>query len=263
MSTRHGFAISGAAFAVLILAAGGVVALSLHQWFNPAHDETHTRHHTGVSRLAVDTSAGDLTITATNAPGREVAVTRQLAWNHGAPPRESERRHGRTLAVAASCPAEARVGFDTCRVALTITVPADLPVSVHADSGDATVRGLSGSVRLHDDSGDVRLADLSGPLRVQVDSGSVRGSGLRSPQVRTSTDEGDTTLTFTAVPDSVSAASSSGSLHVAVPETADGYDVHDRVERGDRNIRVPDRAGASHRIDLSVGVGSLTLAYTG
>lgn len=262
MSVRRGFAISGAAFAALLAAAGGVVMLSLHQWMDPAHRHTSTQHHSGVSRLTVDSGSGDVTIAAAPDGTSTVAVTRHLSWNRVAP-RVSEKKQGHTLVVSASCPSESHVGFDTCRVSLTITVPAGTPVSAHAGSGDMTVRDLSGPVRIDDGDGNVQLANLSGSVQVEANDGNVVGSGLRSPRVRTSTDDGNTTLTFSDVPDSVSASSSSGNMTVAVPEAADGYAIHHKVGDGGTNIHVPDRSGAPHRIDLTVGDGNLTLDYSG
>lgn len=259
MSARRWFAISGAAFAALIVAAGGVVALSLHQWMDPAHRHTSTRHHGGVSRLTVVSSTGDVTIAAAPRGATTVAVTRHLSWNRVAP-KVSEKQHGHTLAVTASCPSESHVGFDTCRVSLTIRVPAGTSVSARTDSGDTTVRDVSGAVRLYDGSGDVMMTNLSGPVEVQADSGDVFGTELHSTRVRIADDSGDTTLTFVSVPDSVVVTASSGQVDVAVPRSA-GYDVRDSADSGDTKIRVPDQPGASHRISLSTSSGDVTLGY--
>jgi putative adhesin len=260
VSARRWFAISGVAFAVLIAAAGGVVALSLHQWMDPAHRHTSTQHHGGVSRLTVDSGSGDVTISAAPQGTTTVAVTRHLSWNRVAP-EVSEKQHGHTLAVSASCPTESHVGFDTCRVSLTIKVPADTSVSAHTDSGDTTVRDLSGAVRLYDGSGNVMMTNLSGPVEVQADSGDVFGTELHSTRVRTADDSGDTTLTFDGVPDSVAVTASSGRVDVSVPRSAE-YAVQGKADSGSKDIHVPDRAGAPHRINLSTSSGDVVLGYT-
>ena len=58
-------------------------------------------------------------------------------------------------------------------VDLTITVPANLDVTIHGDSTDADLTNIDGQVNADTSSGDLRLNHINGPLNLNTDSGNV------------------------------------------------------------------------------------------
>ncbi len=135
------------------------------------------------------------------------------------------RRRGSEVEVLAGCQAWLNPG---CGVAVTVTVPREVPVVLTGGSGDVVLDGLSGVVGVSTTSGDVRGdALVIGDLTVSARSGDVRAAFAEDPRaVKVGTASGDVALTLPAeVPYLVDAASTSGGVDVGI-DTAD-----DQVQR--------------------------------
>ncbi|GAA4216113.1 DUF4097 family beta strand repeat-containing protein [Actinocatenispora rupis] len=255
---RRSLAIPAAAFVVLLIVVGGAVLLSLRQSLSPAHRETTpTKTYRGADKLMIDLSSADIVLRG--GTGDAVRVSRTMSWNNSRPEVSVDVEDG-TLAVRSNgC--RHGVGFDTCRVSITVTLPATLPVSMRTESGDARLTGLTGPVRVRTSSGDVTASGLSGELDAQIDSGDLTADDVTSPRVNVIADSGNVQLTFAAVPQRVVARTSSGDLRLRVPRTGDGYAISTAVSSGDRRVVPTSRAGSAHRLDLSADSGDLTVDY--
>lgn len=253
---RHGLAISGVIFVVLLLVAGAVVLLSLKQALRPSHHDSATHRHGHVTRLQL--SAEDSVDVAVQ-PVRgtsEVSVTSTLSWNRERPAVEQKAR-GRTLRVGASCPSGAHLGFAACHASLTVKVPESLPVKLEDNSGDVHIGALTGPLNVAVSSGNLWLTGTSGATNATVDSGDLHASRLRTDTLTASADSGDTYLTFATAPKRLAIRSDSGDAHLTVPPTASGYRVTGYSSDGERHIAVSVAAGASHRIDAQLDSGEL------
>jgi len=250
-----GMAISALVFAVLLVLLGMAVLLSLRHSLRPAHHQTQSASYGGVTAIASHVDRADLTVRPGS--GKAVTIRRTLAWSQNRP-RVAVTQRGGTLSVDASCPSEA--GFPVCHIALTVTVPKTMPLSLDTESGDVTVTGLTGPLKTHTVSGDITLRDLSGVLDLHADSGNVTATHLRSRTVRSVASSGDTTLGFATAPDSVRATASSGDIAVQVPLGPD-YAISSQVSSGDKHIDVPNTTGAAHQISLVASSGDLRVDY--
>ncbi len=258
----RGLTISALAFALLILVAGGAVLLSLRQSLHPSHHSTGGYGYQGVSQLTMDLGSAKVRVRAGAAGSRGVTVEQKLAWNRRQPTVE-RRQTGDALSVRASCPSDGMTfGFRTCRVELTVTVPADLPVTLLASSGDIGASGLSGPVHIRATSADVTLDGLSGPVTANLDSGNVGAHDLRSHSVRVSASSGDVTLGFRSAPRAVDVAVSSGNVHVRVPHEASGYQVSSTVSSGDTTVGVRRSGHSPHHMTLRASSGDVRVDYT-
>jgi hypothetical protein len=258
---RRSLAIPATAFVLLLLVVGAAVLLSLRQSLSPAHRETlPKRTYTGLSKLAVDLDSADITLRS--GAGRSVLVERTLTWNNDRPSVHVDKA-GDTLTVRSDgCRSGISFGFTTCRVQITVTLPADMPVSMQTDSGDAQVTGLTGPVRAHTSSGNLRLSRLSGALDADIDSGDLDADEISSPTVRARSSSGDVRIAFASAPDRVVASSSSGNVTVRVPQVATGYAISTEVSSGDRHVPA-SHSGSPHHLDLTADSGDVTVDYAG
>ncbi|HEY3503880.1 MAG TPA: DUF4097 family beta strand repeat-containing protein [Actinocatenispora sp.] len=256
---RLRLAIPAAAFVVLLLVVGVAVLLSLRQSLSPAHRETLPKKtYTGLSKLAVDVNSADVTLQP--GTGRSIVVERSLTWNNDRPSVRVEKS-GDTLDVGSEgCRSGIDFGFTTCRVKITVTLPATMPVSLRIDSGDARVSGLSGALKAHMSSGNLRLSRMSGAIDADVDSGDLIGDEISSATVHAESSSGDLRFEFGAAPDRVVARSSSGDVNLRLPRISAGYAISTDVSSGDR--RVPaSHNGSPHRLDLAADSGDVTVDY--
>lgn len=256
---RHrGLAISGIVFVVLILLIGGAVLLSLRQALNPAHSDTVRRTFGHIDRLVVTSRSNDVTVVAAPAGSDTVTITGKLQWNRKRPTVRPVVS-GHRLHVESSCAGELHWGFSTCRADLTVAVPAGTALDLRAESGDASVRGLTGAVDVEASSGNLKLTGLTGPVHAATQSGGIAATGLRSAKVRATASSGDINLAFGTAPDDVTATASSGNIDIAVPETPDGYAVTYQVSSGDPHVTVARHRTSPHRLRAEASSGDIKI----
>jgi hypothetical protein len=294
---RRGLALSGAAFAALILLTGGGVLISL--WLSSATETAHASPaYDGVTALKVSIGSGTLEINADRSAGTRTTVASQLRWSPRTTgkPTVSAHRDGGVLTVdSPGC--AGGFGFHTCQVALTIAVPPGLPVTVvgdstdttvtgstgtlrattesggltvrdataavtaTVDSGDLTVDGAAGPLNLRTSSGDVRLSGASGDLTARVDSGDFTGTELSCPHATVASSSGGQLLEFAAAPSAVHTTADSGNTRILVPGGSGPYAVTANVDSGDRTVQVDNDQTASRTIDASTSSGDLVINY--
>ncbi|WP_327108104.1 DUF4097 family beta strand repeat-containing protein [Nonomuraea glycinis] len=205
----------------------------------PAQEDTVSYDVTGkVAALHVETDSGSVEVVESDRQG--IRVTERLTW-HKSRPETSHEVRGDTLELAFTCPNTWGWGAigTSCDVSYQVEVPKGLRVQATSDSGNLT------------------LKDLSGNLEVTSDSGAIETSGLTGKQVVTKTDSGDMTLAFTGRPDKVTTSTDSGETVVHLPQGP--YDIVTETDSGAKDIKAVADSSAASSIDLSSDSGDLSV----
>jgi hypothetical protein len=143
--------------------------------------------------------------------------------------------------------------FSSGGAALTDVGKVDLKVS----SGDITIKGATGPVKVTATSGDIRINDAKAGVTMQVTSGDIEAIDITGPVVaKVNSGEAHVTL---RTPGSVTAQVDSGDLGLVVPQG--DYQVRSKVGSGDlNNGGVANVPGAKNILDLRIGSGDLSVA---
>ncbi|MFI6739351.1 DUF4097 family beta strand repeat-containing protein [Nonomuraea sp. NPDC050451] len=189
-----------------------------------------------VAGLRIGSDSGTVEVVESDRQG--IHVTEHLVWRKNKP-ETSHEVQGDTLALTFKCPRTWGLGSGatSCDVNYKVEVPKGLHIKINSDSGDMTLKGLSGEVDVHSDSG------------------VIEASGLSGKRVITETDSGDVQLAFTAQPDKVVSSSDSGAIRVRVPQGP--YNVIAKTDSGAKDITAATDASAPRTIELSSDSGDL------
>ncbi|MEV0828117.1 DUF4097 family beta strand repeat-containing protein [Nonomuraea rubra] len=192
-----------------------------------------------VAALHVEADSGTVEVVESDRSG--IRVSERLVWRKNKPKATHEVR-GDTLELAFTCPATWGFGAIgvSCEVSYHVEVPRGLRVKVGSDSGDLT------------------LKNLSGELEARSDSGAIEAGGLTGGQVVARTDSGDMTLTFTGQPDKVTTSTDSGRTEIHVPQGP--YAIKARTESGGKEITAKADPSAPRAIELTSDSGDLEVA---
>ncbi|PZG22340.1 hypothetical protein C1J01_03910 [Nonomuraea aridisoli] len=189
-----------------------------------------------VSAIRIEADAGGIEVVESDRQG--VHVTERLSWRRSKPEATHETQ-GDTLVLGFGCPGGGWLGGGSCDVGYEVEIPKGLRVTAVSDSGNVTLR------------------DLSGDLDVTSDSGSIEGSGLASRQVVMESDSGAITLAFAAQPDKVETSADSGSTEVRVP--GGPYNIVTTTDSGRKEIGTPHDASAPRSLTLSSDSGAIKI----
>jgi DUF4097 and DUF4098 domain-containing protein YvlB len=192
-----------------------------------------------VAALHVETDSGTIEVVESDRGG--IHVSERLVWRKEKPKSTHEVR-GDTLELAFTCPTSwgfGAVGV-SCDVSYRVEVPKGLRVKVGSDSGDLT------------------LKDLSGELEARSDSGAIEAGGLTGRRVVARTDSGDMTLTFTGQPDKVTTSTDSGRTEIHVPEGP--YDIVAKTDSGAKEITADSDPSAARSIQVTSDSGDLAVS---
>jgi DUF4097 and DUF4098 domain-containing protein YvlB len=154
----------------------------------------------GVTTLDVSTERGSITVVAGAADRVHITavVTARLAWDSPAnavdvarelakaPPIEAD---GSTIRLR---PPTDSVQKRAATVSYEVQVPPNLQVEISTDSGAASVRGVSGPVRVRTQSSAIELAALTGPVSATTESGAVSADDLSGGLTVTTSSSGVT-----------------------------------------------------------------------
>ncbi len=250
---------------------------------------TGTRHWTvpaaRLTSVTVSASAGVIIVTGGSAGA--AGITARPVYQ-GAAPVLSSRLAAGALTIRARCPQEPH-----CLVALSLHVPATLPVKasgdltgiqlsglagrmsastqeggitltnlhgqVSASTAQGTIRltGSAGGLTAATQQGDITLAGFSGPVNASTAEGNITAR-LSSPRATLTSQQGTVSAVFWTVPGQVSASSQQGSVTVRVPASA-VYHVLASTQRGSVSVTVPRSARSAHVIRASTQQGSVTV----
>lgn len=260
----------GAGLALLFSA---IAAVQVAGWTVGAVERSSTQVIPGpIDQLVVEADGGDITVVPSL--GDTVRISSVVKGSIHTPEPHAYR-DGNTVRLDGKCP---EITFGPCRARITIYVPQDTPVEVHAGSGDLTASGLTGRVFLETGSGDVTAMGLSGPselqtgsgdvnvrglggaTQLQTGSGDVSGEDLATRSVTAETSSGDVDLNFRLRPNDVLASTASGDVNIAVPRGG-AYHVEADPGSGDQQVQVKTDPDAASTIRASTSSGDVAVVY--
>lgn len=264
MTSRRTASIAVAAIALGVVASGCDIHFGVQEFRKKM--AANTQVSARVTAVNVSTSSGTVKVHAGTGSG--VTIQRTVHYNSGHP-HPSQSVQGGTLTFDNGC--------SRCTIDYDLTVPASVSVTAHADSGDVTVDGVAsadlkassgtlradnieGSLSAHIDSGDIKLETVGGAVDLSTDSGSINGTGLNGTVANAKADSGGIRLDFTAIPTSVKAHASSGSLHLMVPDHS--YLITGSSSSGSRKIHVTQDPHSTNLLDLTTDSGDVTVDPT-
>ncbi|HEX6340501.1 DUF4097 family beta strand repeat-containing protein [Umezawaea sp.] len=146
-------------------------------------------------------------------------------------------------------------------------------VDVNLGSGNATLRGIAGAVRVDNSSGDLSGDNLAGGVTAKIGSGNVKLTGVTgavtvvnsSGDIRTEQVDGDvdadaksgSVVVELAKAHNVKANAGSGDITVTVPNA--GYRVAVDTSSGDKKVGVKDDPSGQFELNLTASSGDITL----
>lgn len=205
---------------------------------SPLKEDTVSYDITGkVAALHVEAdNAG--TVEVVEADRQGIRVTERLSWLKDKP-KASHKVQGDTLELTFACPTTWGWGAlgATCDVHYLVEVPTGLRVRVRSDSGNLTVKNLSGE------------------LEAITDSGAIEATELTGEKVATRTGSGDMTLAFAGQPDEITTITDSGKTVIQVPQGS--YNIVDETDSGHKHIKPASVPSAQRTIALSSDSGDL------
>lgn len=236
--------------AATVLAGGLTVAvLAGCSGAGPLHHRTREYRVGGpVRALVVHGHAGGIRVSGGDAGG--VSVTERIGFL-GTAPVTTHRMTAGVLTLDSHC-----LVLKGCTVGYDITVPPATPVSVSDNAGTITLRSLSGRVTAHADAGGVSLASVSGPLMVTGHAGQILGQDVSSARAVVRLSAGRIDITFSAVPETLTATSTAGSVTLRVPGGV-SYAVHASTQVGSTKVTVPHSPASRHVITATVTTGAV------
>lgn len=245
-------------FTLGVIIAGALVAWTvLREQVNVNTSTEHQTYDKPVSRLVfTDFESSDISVQAGESAG--VSITREFRWTGGDKPRFTETWSGDTLTVSHTC-GSARDG--RCSVGYQLVVPAGVAVEAETSSGDVSIRGQAGLIKLGTVSGDISLHGSAGPVSIRSISGDVSTSDLRSSRVDASATSGDVNLVFSVVPQALAVQTTTGDTTIRVPSGSDPFRISLQSTSGDHKINVESSEQAQRSIDVQSTSGDVTISY--
>lgn len=227
---------------VTVVASG--LLLSACDWGDFSGNEFNDQEslNQSVSEVRFSNDSGDVRITT----GDTFEVRRTVGYGDDKPGK-TYRMDGDAL-VLEECPER------DCWVSYDVTVPADVKVSGHVDSGNVEVTGVA-SANVAAESGEVTVRDVAGKVNASAQSGNVELSRIGGAVVA-GAQSGNVSVAVAEVV-AVTATTSSGNIDVTVPD--DEYQVD--IETSDRGDVVNDLGDddSGPKINLRADSGNVTL----
>ncbi|MFJ4839116.1 DUF4097 family beta strand repeat-containing protein [Streptomyces sp. NPDC088746] len=143
-----------------------------------------------------------------------------------------------------------------------VGIPAGVPVTVTARNAGIDVAGVATALDLTTVNGDVTVARSGlgdATVRLATRNGSVRAGTLSSARLHAETVNGDVTLGSTTAPSRLEAATTNGSVRVALPHDAPAYAVDATTRNGRASVAFPSATeGHGHDMTLATVNGDVT-----
>jgi hypothetical protein len=213
----------------------------------------------------------------------------------------------RSKLTASTTSSGTRVGYacpipvGDCELDATVAVPATVTeLTASSGSGNATVTGTTGPVKLSTGAGDVSVSDASGPLTLNAgsgsiavnaaspatlsastgdgniqakgvtsttitantDSGSISGTGIKTAMITASSGNGGITIAFANDPGSIRVNTDSGDVTLVLPHNSTRYNISANTDQGSVHDATIPRATSpgGHVIMASSGTGDITIS---
>jgi hypothetical protein len=214
---RRGLVGVGLALAALLVGLGGLVSVNAMASHTVQEEETYGFRGTSVS---IDLTVGDVEVVPSDKDD-EISVRRRLTYGLRRPFVDA-RIDGATFKVRdGDCVMPV---LADCHVRWLLEVPRDVGLEVTTKTGDITVSGMAGQVRLTSASGAVTAKALSGQTaQLLSDEGKVTGTDIRSTHVVATSISGDISVMFRTPPKLVRGLSTTGSVAVILPDGDEAY----------------------------------------
>ncbi|NGN69244.1 DUF4097 domain-containing protein [Streptomyces sp. A7024] len=211
-------------------------------------------------QLTIETDDSGLTLVpAEDAKTKDVRVTRWFQakkWNGTT--ETSWSADGATLRLKTKC---SGVVVD-CDSRHKVEVPQGLDVKVNGRDGSVRASGLDAKLDIRTVDGSINIQDPKAPLTLNSRDGSVTAEGIKTPDVRATTNDGSLHLAFASTPDRVQTSSRDGSTTLELPGN-DPYKIATKLRDGSRHIDVPRSDSSRHTIDSQANDGSITIRAAG
>lgn len=145
----------------------------------------------------------------------------------------------------------------SCHIGWRATAPAALAAKASSGSSRVTVRGMKGAVRASTGSGDVVLEKLGASIDAATGSGAITASELAG-DFSAKTGSGDVTASFAKAPASITVATGSGDIELALPK---GSVVEWSYKSGSGSVESAfgSKKGAPTKIKARAGSGDLKI----
>jgi putative adhesin len=237
-----------------------------------------------ITSVQIDTDGGDVKVRSVDG-ATATTVKRTLRYNQAAtkPNGPTHQVSGAALVLNGcgnGCEASYEVAVPSKETAVKGEVGSgDLEVQdlasveVNLGSGNATLHGIAGAVRIENGSGDVTGSGIGGNVIGKVSSGNLTLSGVTgsvtvansSGDIRAEKVDGDVSAEASsgnvvvelAKPHNVKANASSGDVTVTVPNA--GYRVVVDTNSGDQKVDVRNDPSGQFELNLSAGSGNIVL----
>ncbi|MBM7788612.1 DUF4097 family beta strand repeat-containing protein [Tenggerimyces flavus] len=272
-----------AALAVVAVAGVAALAVGVGGWSSGGTRHQEQTFDQKITEVRLDTGGGDVEIAAGGVDKIEVKQSYRSFSIFKGKPKKIEV-DGETLVLPdGNCGWNCSVNF-TVRVpegtkitgqthsgtvSLTDVASVDLEVdsgdvdianvagavNVRSQSGTVDVQQARGDVNIHSQSGDISADDVNGKSEFRANSGTVNADNLRGA-VDAETSSGDISVNL-AVPASVRAQASSGSVDLRVPEAA--YKVRTDTSSGEADAQVQSDPNSSFTLDATTSSGDITI----
>jgi hypothetical protein len=218
---------------------------------------------TKITDIRFDGASGDVVVRTEKVT--ETSIKRIIRRSSGNPG-ESYKIEGSTLMIDTSC------GHD-CSVSYEIVAPVGVKVrgelrsgdiqlksvadtDIQLTSGDITVHDATGPVKLRATSGDLQVVDAKSTVDIQSTSGNITATNVAGAMTLKVT-SGDIDAALTA-PASVTAQTTSGDVHVAVPTGS--YKIVTSTGSGDAEVQgLISDPSAKNVLNLRTASGDATL----
>ncbi|WP_158847272.1 DUF4097 family beta strand repeat-containing protein [Saccharothrix deserti] len=249
-----------------VAVAAAVALTSCVRLVQNGFDDSHSVSDQ-VTEVRLQNGSGDVIVRSRTGGGDNTEIRRRVEYPKDMDkPGVSHRMEGSTLVLdgcGSQCSVDYEVTVPSKEVRITgennsgdVRLEGVAGVDVEIGSGDATVRAVSGAVRISNGSGDLDVADVAGDFTGEIGSGNAKLSDMRGP-VTIDNRSGDVHVRMTAVV-SVRAEADSGNLTVDVPQGA--YNVDVESGSGDTAVDVKDDPNASAALVLRARSGDVTVS---
>ncbi|MEU5941846.1 DUF4097 family beta strand repeat-containing protein [Micromonospora sp. NPDC047548] len=249
---KVGWIVVGAIVTVVAIAAG-IAAVWLVSSRGPDQTEVqqHTEQRIPERLIFVDFEASDVRVVGGDYD--EVRIERTLKWDR-TKPRVTETWSGTTLQISHDC--QDNTVLSACSVDYFVQLPANVAIQAETSSGDVSVDGLTGRIKLDVVSGDVEVKADSTAVDVHATSGAVTVSnGASGASIETVS--GEIRAEFTAAPGTVRARSTSGDVTIHLPAPADGYRLDIKSVSGDQDVSLPSAPTGDRTITVETVSGDI------
>ncbi len=164
-----------------------------------------------------------------------------------------------------------------CNGEIEVSVPSEVFIDAHVDSGNVEIRNMEGNIKASTDSGNITIEEAAGDsieasadsgnitindaasdLFLDVDSGNIRGRELHAQTCDAETDSGNVELKFGDTPSDVDVSADSGNVSLTVPSGA--YNIYIHTDSGNSTTNmVTDDPNAPESIRAETDSGNVSI----